>query len=98
MQPHGGSRTRVAMHDREDTHTTWRLQMRFAWSHNPRSPLVAALCLTGALAASNAQAAPAQPSPLNTPWTASALSGTPLPEYPRPQMTRPDWQTLNGEW
>ncbi|HZM79864.1 MAG TPA: AbfB domain-containing protein [Candidatus Limnocylindrales bacterium] len=42
--------------------------------------------------------APAKTPPLTTPWTSQALTGTPLPEYPRPQMVRPDWQNLNGEW
>ncbi|WP_033342642.1 AbfB domain-containing protein [Catenuloplanes japonicus] len=36
--------------------------------------------------------------PLTTPWTGQVSTTNPLPEYPRPQMTRPDWQTLNGEW
>ncbi|MFD0592691.1 hypothetical protein ACFQZ4_09095 [Catellatospora coxensis] len=41
------------------------------------------LTVLGSLAAAApATAAPAQPSPLTTPWTGQALNGTPLPEYP----------------
>ncbi|MEV6983507.1 AbfB domain-containing protein [Sphaerisporangium sp. NPDC051017] len=36
--------------------------------------------------------------PLTTPWTSQVSLTNPLPEYPRPQLTRPDWQSLNGQW
>lgn len=36
---------------------------------------------------------------LSTPWTKEALEAAlPWPEYPRPQMVRPDWLNLNGVW
>ena len=31
-------------------------------------------------------------------FTARAQSNIPLPEYPRPQMVRPEWCNLNGQW
>ena len=33
---------------------------------------------------------------LQTRWTPDP--SCPLPEYPRPQLVRPDWQNLNGSW
>jgi beta-galactosidase/beta-glucuronidase len=35
-------------------------------------------------------------STLRTPWVPD--EPTPLPEYPRPQMVRSDWENLNGWW
>lgn len=63
---------------------------------NPSLALAASL-LVG-MTAATAQAVPARTPPLTTPWTNQALVGTPLPEYPRPQMVRADWMNLNGEW
>ncbi len=36
--------------------------------------------------------------PLSTPWTGDVGPDNALPEYPRPQLVRSDWQNLNGEW
>ncbi len=39
-----------------------------------------------------------KPPPLATPWTNQVSVTDPLPEYPRPQLTRTEWQSLNGIW
>ncbi|WP_436521350.1 AbfB domain-containing protein [Actinoplanes sp. HUAS TT8] len=62
---------------------------------------VAALALVaGGLVATGSPAAAVTPKtpPLTTPWTDQVSTSNPLPEYPRPQMVRTDWQSLNGEW
>src|SRR5260370_5205127 len=40
---------------------------------------------------------PAQ-GPLATKWAKDVSPDKVLPEYPRPQMVRKDWQNLNGLW
>ena len=35
---------------------------------------------------------------ITTPWTANVNPANPLPEYPRPQMVRSNWTSLNGLW
>jgi hypothetical protein len=36
--------------------------------------------------------------PLTTPWTSQVSPTNALPDYPRPQLVRTDWQNLNGVW
>jgi hypothetical protein len=42
--------------------------------------------------------AQAPPTKLKTKWAAEVTPDKVLPEYPRPQMVRPNWQNLNGQW
>jgi beta-galactosidase/beta-glucuronidase len=53
-----------------------------------------------ALVASNGFSAEWQPAhgPLATRWAKDVSPTNALPEYPRPQMVRKDWQNLNGLW
>jgi hypothetical protein len=57
-----------------------------------------ALCAT--VFAASAKAAPWQmkQGPLMTPWARLVDTNNPLPEYPRPQMVRSNWLSLNGIW
>lgn len=45
------------------------------------------------------QTASAQVPKLPTKWTKEAMeSAVPFPEYPRPQLERKEWMSLNGKW
>ena len=56
------------------------------------------VALVWAFVLGNAAEWKAADAPLTTPWTASVKAESPLPEYPRPQMTRAKWTNLNGLW
>ncbi|MET8116339.1 AbfB domain-containing protein [Streptomyces prasinus] len=61
--------------------------------------LFGSTALTGSVTATAAPRAwTPKPAPMTTPWTDRVPVDTPLPEYPRPQLTRPDWANLNGIW
>lgn len=62
------------------------------------SSLISIGLTANALVAPAANAVAIKTPPLSTPWTSLVNPAGPLPGYPRPQMTRPDWQNLNGEW
>ncbi len=56
---------------------------------------IASLALAPCVAATDWK--PKDP-PMLTRWAADIDPAAPLPEYPRPQMTRKDWKNLNGFW
>lgn len=58
-------------------------------------------CSIGAIAAEQKPAADAEGRPLaglKTRWADAITPEAPLPEYPRPQMVREKWSSLNGHW
>ncbi|MEU4680383.1 LamG-like jellyroll fold domain-containing protein [Micromonospora sp. NPDC023737] len=61
--------------------------------------LAAALVATSAPTAARADTTwqPGTP-PIATPWTDEVSADNALPEYPRPQLVRAKWQSLNGVW
>jgi hypothetical protein len=67
---------------------------------NDRSWLAVFGCLTlfSQLLATSASAWHLQYAPIMTGWAQLVDTNNPLPEYPRPQMVRTNWQSLNGIW
>ena len=64
----------------------------------PRSVRAVACCAALTLLTPTVTAAQAPATRLHTRWAKDVTSERVLPEYPRPQMTRPRWQNLNGTW
>src|SRR5689334_2386265 len=61
-------------------------------------PIPIAIVAMVVLSVAGSAAAQAPPTKLRTKWAAEVTPTRVLPEYPRPEMARPGWQTLNGLW
>lgn len=62
-----------------------------------KKAILSICCAAMALAASAQEWAPVGDN-IRTQWAADVDPSCPLPEYPRPQMIRAEWQNLNGLW
>ncbi len=62
------------------------------------TPLLAMLSLTLGIAPVTAAEWKPAKGPLSTRWAKDVTPEKVHPEYPRPQMTRPEWFNLNGLW
>ena len=62
-----------------------------------RATVLLSILLTAHALTAAAEWQPKQ-APLMTKWAKDVDPNNPLPEYPRPQMVREQWQNLNGLW
>jgi tetratricopeptide (TPR) repeat protein len=63
--------------------------------------LLTGLCsvfITKIALAQQAETSISQPNTIASPWAKNLDADHPLPEYPRPQLQRKNWQNLNGKW
>ena len=60
--------------------------------------LLAGATASVALSACSAQALTPKKAPIETRWASQVSTTNPLPEYPRPQLARREWLSLNGVW
>jgi hypothetical protein len=60
--------------------------------------LIAATAVAAAEPAAAAAVWQPKAPPLTTPWTSQVSPTNALPDYPRPQLVRSEWQNLNGVW